>query len=85
MKKDSPSFLQKDLGDVIYEKKIGKNLFVNTYGSEVMSSVLVAIPKNKVQAFKEGYLGFLINVRSVEYENFKKRAMAQMNSAINAA
>ena len=34
-KKDSKSFLVKDLGDIVYENKdrIAKNLFVNTHNS----------------------------------------------------
>lgn len=48
VKKESTSFLQKDLGDVVYEQKISKTNFVNTHGSEVMTTVLVAVQKKKV-------------------------------------
>jgi hypothetical protein len=74
LKKDSPSFLQKDLGDIVYEKKIQKSLFVNTYGSEIMTTVLVAVPKAKVEQFKTGYLGYLVELRRNEFEGWKKRA-----------
>jgi hypothetical protein len=48
VKKDSPSFLQKDLGDLVYEKKISKDMFVNTYGSELLVSVLVVVNKKSI-------------------------------------
>lgn len=48
-KKDSPSFMQKDLGDIVYEKKITKNMFVNTYGSELMTTILVVVNKKKIE------------------------------------
>ena len=54
-KKDSTSFMQKDLGDIVYEKKISKNLFVNTHGSELMTTVLIVVNKKKVQQFKDVY------------------------------
>mmetsp|Transcript_39596 Transcript_39596/g.60570 ORF Transcript_39596/g.60570 Transcript_39596/m.60570 type:complete len:177 (+) Transcript_39596:258-788(+) len=85
MKKDSPSFLQKDLGDVVYEQKIGRQLFVNTHGSEIMTSVLVAVNKKKLLVFKEQYLGFLIIHRQNDYENWQKRAKAHMHAQINSA
>lgn len=49
VKKDSPSFMQKDLGDIVYEKKITKNMFVNTYGSSIMTTVLVVVNKKKIE------------------------------------
>jgi len=52
MKKESPSFLVKDLGDVIYESQISKTLFVNTHGSSMLTSVLVAVNKNKIEQFR---------------------------------
>jgi hypothetical protein len=48
-KKDSPSFMQKDLGDIVYEKKITKNMFVNTYGSDIMTTILVVVNKKKIE------------------------------------
>jgi hypothetical protein len=48
-KKDSPSFMQKDLGDIVYEKKISKNMFVNTHGSEIMTTILVVVNKKKIE------------------------------------
>ena len=48
LKKDSPSFLAKDLGDLVYEKKINKGMFVNTYGSELLVTVLVVVNKKSI-------------------------------------
>jgi hypothetical protein len=48
-KKDSPSFMQKDLGDIVYEKKITKNMFVNTHGSDIMTTILVVVNKKKIE------------------------------------
>lgn len=50
-KKDTPSLMQKDLGDVIYENKIPKANFVNVHveGKTNMTTVLVVVPKKKVE------------------------------------
>lgn len=55
-KKDSPSFLSKDLGDLVYEKKINKDQFVNTYttdgfSSELLVTILVVVNKKNIQKF----------------------------------
>ena len=47
-KKESKSFLVKDLGDLIYEHKISAQWFVNTHGSKIMTTVLVAVPKKMI-------------------------------------
>lgn len=47
-KKESSSYMQKDLGDLVYEEKISKNLFVNTHGSHIMTTILIVVPKNKL-------------------------------------
>lgn len=44
-KKDSKSYMSKDLGDLVYEKKISSQWFVNTHGSKIMTSVLVVVQK----------------------------------------
>ena len=59
-KKDSPSYLKKDLGDIVYEKKISKNMFVNTYGSEIMTTILIVVPKKKIEQFKQMYQSVLL-------------------------
>ena len=51
VKKDSPSFLAKDLGDLVYEKKIKKDFFVNTHGSEMLVTVLVVVNKKNLEKF----------------------------------
>lgn len=51
-KKDSSSFMAKDLGDIVYENKIPKDQFVNTHGSTLMVTVLVVVNKKNVEKFK---------------------------------
>jgi hypothetical protein len=41
--------MQKDLGDIVYEKKITKNMFVNTHGSDIMTTILVVVNKKKIE------------------------------------
>ena len=50
-----------------------------------MTTILVAVPRVKVEQFKTGYLGYLIELRRNEYESWKKRAEAMMQAAIHAA
>jgi hypothetical protein len=65
IKKDSASFMQKDLGDIVYEKKITKSMFVNTYGSGIMTTILVVVNKKKIEQFKNSYMRVLLDY----YEN----------------
>lgn len=53
--------MQKDLGDIVYEKKITKGMFVNTYGSDIMTSVLVVVNKKKIELFKSSYMDILLS------------------------
>mmetsp|Transcript_3322 Transcript_3322/g.5515 ORF Transcript_3322/g.5515 Transcript_3322/m.5515 type:complete len:326 (-) Transcript_3322:130-1107(-) len=85
VKKDSASFLQKDLGDVIYEQKIGRQFFVNSHGSELMTTVLVAVNKKKVEHFQQNYLTILLNHYSNDFENWKKRTRDQIQSQAQLA
>jgi hypothetical protein len=50
-KKDSESFLQKDLADVVYKKRVSSTYFVNTHGSEMMTTILIAVGARKTQNF----------------------------------
>ena len=72
-KKDSNSFLQKDLGDIIYEKKIPKDQFINTHGSTLMVSVLVVINKKVVEKFKASYMRMLLEFYEQDYEKWQQR------------
>lgn len=54
-KKESKSFLVKDLGDLIYEENISDKLFVNVHGSELMTTALIVVPKAKLELFKNTY------------------------------
>ena len=70
---------------MIYENKLSKNFFVNVHGSELMTTVLVAVNKKKIELFKEQYMSFLMVHRQNDFENWAKRQKAQINVAINAA
>ena len=77
-KKDSTSFLQKDLGDIVYERKISKDHFVNTkYGGEMinqlMGTVLVVVNKKSVESFKAKYMTLLLNFYKDDYEKWENR------------
>lgn len=55
-KKDSDLLTQKDLGDVVYEEKIDKKLFVNThYDTTYLTSCLIAVNNKKVKYFEDNY------------------------------
>jgi len=80
-KKESASFLVKDLGDLIYEKKIGQQLFVNTYdNSNWMTSVLVVVNKKMVDQFKQVYPTCLLNYYQQDFEAWEKRTLNQVQS-----
>jgi len=72
-KKVSTNFMMTDLGDLVYRENIPKTLFVNTYGSEIMTSVLVVVPGKKVEQFKQTYSSFLTKFNEADFENWQKR------------
>lgn len=72
-KKESTSLLQKDLGDLVYEKKISSTFFVNTHGSKTFTSILVVVNKKRVQEFKEYYGGAMVAFYEQDFENYAKR------------
>ena len=72
-KKDSPSLLQKDTGDLVYEQKMPKQSFVNTHGSDLMTTVLVVVPKKKVEQFKGCYWNILLAHYANDFANWEKR------------
>jgi len=72
-KKVSPSFLVKDLGDIIYEEKISKNFFVNIHGSELMTTVLVVVHKKKVDQFRNSYFTILLDHYNNDLQNWERR------------
>lgn len=75
-KKESASLLVKDLGDLVYEKKISKSLFVNTYDNSIwMTSVLVVVNKKLVDQFKTTYPNCLIEYYKQDFENWQKRTL----------
>ena len=73
-KQENASFMGKDLADVVYEQPaISGSNFVNTHGSELMTTILFGVPKAKVQVFKENYFTALISQKEKDYESWKKR------------
>ena len=72
-KKESTSLLQKDLGDLVYEKKIASAFFVNTHGSTSFTSVLVVVNKKRVAEFKDWYGGCMVAFYEADWENYQKK------------
>lgn len=68
----------KDLSDLVYEKKINKQLFVNTYDSTWMTSVLVVVNSKSIDQFKEVYPNCLSQYYQADFENWQKRTLAQV-------
>ena len=77
-KKEGKVFTQKDLGDIVYEGKMPKSLFVNTHGSELMTTLLVVVHKKKVDHFRQVYPDLLIQFNQTDFENWKKRMRAHV-------
>jgi len=66
------------LGDIVYERKISKDHFVNTkYGgemiSQLMGTVLVVVNKMSVENFKAKYMTLLLNFYKDDYEKWENR------------
>jgi hypothetical protein len=68
----------KDLGDFVYENKISSQLFVNTHGSKILTTVLVVVNKKNIEKFKEVYPSLLLNHNEQDFENWQKRTMANI-------
>lgn len=77
-KKESNSLMHKDLGDFVYENKISNQLFVNTHGSKILTTILVVINKKAIEKFYEVYPTLLITHNEQDFENYKKRTMANI-------
>jgi len=72
-KKESAIYTQKDLSDLIYEEKCNMKLFVNTLGSNWMTTVLVVVNKKKDEQFFASYETYLKKFYENDFENWKKR------------
>lgn len=66
------------MGDIVYEGKMPKSLFVNTHGSELMTTLLVVVHKKKVDHFRQVYPDLLIQFNQTDFENWKKRMRAHV-------
>jgi hypothetical protein len=54
--KDSPSFLQKDLGDIIYNSNLNADTyFVEKHNSEILSTCIAIVHKTKADIFFSTY------------------------------
>lgn len=82
-KKDSPSYTQKDLADLVYEKGISPTHFVNTYKSELMTTVLVVVPKKKVDAFRASYFTLLLDHNSADQAKWEARTRENLKHQFN--
>ena len=78
-KKESNSLLQKDLGDLVYEKKISSQLFVNSHGSSILTTVLVVVHKKLIEKFRDMYPMLLLNFYETDYGNWKTRTELNCN------
>ena len=67
--------MQKDLSDLVYEQKLNKSLFVNTHGSTIMTTILIVVPKAKLNAIEGFYMTALKDQREKDYESWQKRTL----------
>jgi hypothetical protein len=58
------------LADVVYEKKITKQMFVNTYGSDIMTTILVVVNKKKLEQFKSSYMNVLLEYYQNDFDGW---------------
>jgi hypothetical protein len=58
------------LADVVYEKKITKQMFVNTYGSDIMTTILVVVNKKKLEQFKSSYMNVLLDYYQNDFDGW---------------
>lgn len=58
------------MADVVYEKKITKQMFVNTYGSDIMTTILVVVNKKKLEQFKSSYMNVLLEYYQNDFDGW---------------
>ena len=58
------------MADVVYEKKITKQMFVNTYGSDIMTTILVVVNKKKLEQFKSSYMNVLLDYYKNDFDGW---------------
>ena len=58
-----------------------KRLFVNTHGSDLMTTVLCVVNKKKVDAFEKTYWTCLIEYYRNDYDSWKKRTYNLIKAA----
>lgn len=81
VKKDSPSFMAKDLGDLVYERKIKKDYFVNTYyDTKMLVTVLVVVNKKNIDKFVGSYMYWLTDFYAQDYEKWQQRTTMQIKN-----
>jgi len=57
-------------------------MFINTHYAETgMTTILIVIPKKKVQEFKDKYQTLLLDFNSTDKEMWEKRKLAEIKMA----
>ena len=79
-KKDSPSYTNKDLGDLVYEKNLSRGFFVNNYESTMLTTILVVVNKKKIDHFRNTYPTSLLNFYKADFENWQNRTRKQIEN-----
>jgi len=79
-KKDSPSYTNKDLGDLVYEKNLSRGFFVNNYESTMLTTILVVVNKKKIDQFRNIYPTSLLNFYKADFENWQNRTRKQIEN-----
>ena len=81
-RKFSKNYLQTDLEVLVYEKKINQTFFVNFHYPETkMTTILLVVPKKKVNEFQDTYENLLLNHNAADKEMWEKRKKAEINMA----
>ena len=81
-RKSSKNFMQTDLEVLVYENKISSNYFINTHYPETqMTTILVVLPKKKIEEFNDIYQNLLLAHNKADKEMWVKRKTAEINMA----
>jgi len=61
--------MTKDLADVVYdEPPVKKDVFVNVHGCDYLTTILVVVPKPKLNQYSDFYMTALLNQKKKDYE-----------------
>ena len=65
---------------MIYEKNINGKLFVNTHGSEIMTSLLVVVNKKMIEKFQTTYPTCFSEFKQNDFESWQQRTLANIQA-----